>query len=310
MSLNQYAIYQLKMEAPVRPLRYKTFTYLIENHLKVDADNYHQVYLTTMIGEQTPEEIRRQLEKNLPPKFMGNALNVSDVIAVTKEGISTAYYVDKTGLVVIPGFFRNNSSATLITMDTEGFVFEDRKGSWMATDETVIDGRQFFLMVSETYGRNAAFAVVDDQGRQAAEDTFNGFDDKTTQQIRQYMNPPEQQKKPPAADKPQMEIWQKYYENGEYLRAAESYGEQNFDMIDGRANNRPKEDQRKPSAETTEKTVVGKKPEKEPEKKNDLIPSKRKSVLKRLREKQAEVAARYGKKEPEKAKDDMERNRK
>lgn len=310
MSLNQYAIYQLKMEASVRPLRYKTYAYLVENHLKVDADNYHQVYLTTIVGEQTPEGIRRQLEKKLPPKFMGNALNVSDVIAVTKEGISTAYYVDKTGLVVIPGFFRNNSSATLITMDTEGFVFEDRKGSWMATDETVIDGRQFFLMVSETYGRNAAFAVVDDQGRQAAEDTFNGFDDKTTQQIRQYMNPPEQQKEPPAADKPQMEIWQKYYENGEYLRAAESYGEQNFDMIDGRANNRPKEDQRKPSAETTEKTVVGKKPEKEPEKKNDLIPSKRKSVLKRLREKQAEVAARYGKKEPEKAKDDMERNRK
>ena len=50
--------------------------------------------------------------------------------------------------------------------------------------------------------------------------------------------------------------------------------------------------------------------EKEPEKKNDPIPGKRKSVLKRLREKQVEVAARYGKKEPEQTKGDMERNRK
>ena len=310
MSLNQYAIYQLKMEATVRPLRYKTYQYLLDNHLRVDAENYHQVYLTTMVGEQTPEGIRRQLEKKLPPKFMGNALTVSDVIAVTKKGISTAYYVDKESLVVLPGFFRSNSSAALITMETEGFVFEDRKGSWMATDEMVIDGKQFFLMVSEIHGRNAAFAVVDDQGRKAAEDTAKGFDDETIRQSRQYMNPPEQQPEPPTADKPQMEIWQKYYENGEYLRAAEAYGEQNFDMIDGRANNRQKEDQRKPSVETTEKTAEGKKPEKESKKKNVLIPGKRKSVLKRLKEKQAEVAARYGKREREQAKDDMERNRK
>lgn len=304
MSLNQYAIYQLKIEAPVRPLRYKTYAYLVENHLKVDADNYQQVYLATMVKEQTPEGLRRQLEKKLPPKFMGKALNVSDVIAVTKEGISTAYYVDKDSLVMVPGFFRSNSSVALITMDTEGFMFEDRKGSWMATDETVIDGKQFFLMISEIYGRNAAFAVVDDQGRKAAEDTFEGFDNNTIKQIRQYMHPPEQPEVP-LTDKPPMEIWQKYYENGEYLRTTESYGEQNYDMIDGRANNRPKEDQAKLSVGDSPKTAVSKQP-----KKGVPIPGKRKSILKRLRDKQAEVAARYGKKAPEQAKDDMERNRK
>ncbi len=310
MSLNQYAIYQLKMDAPARPLRYKTYEYLEKNRLRVDADNYHQVYITTMVGEQTPEGIRRQLEKKLPPKFMGNALNVSDVIAVTKNGISTAYYVDKESLVVIPGFFRSNSSAALITMDTEGFVFEDRKGSWMATDEMVIDGKQFFLMVSELHGRNAAFAVVDDQGRKAAEDTSAGFDDETLRQIRQFMNPPEQLQKPPVADKPPMEIWQKYYENGEYLRTAEAYGEQNYDMIDGRANNRSKEDHRKEATKSVEKSAEPKKMGKGATNKNAAVPGKRKSVLQRLRDKQAEVAARYGKKAPEQAKDDMERNRK
>lgn len=39
--------------------------------------------------------------------------------------------------------------------------------------------------------------------------TSAGFDDETIRQIRQYMNPPDQLQKPPVADKPPMEIWQK-----------------------------------------------------------------------------------------------------
>lgn len=233
MGLNQYAVYQIKPDAQARPLRYKSYAYLLEHNIPVDADNYHQVYLSTMIGEVTPNEIRGKLEKTLPPKFMGAALNVSDVIAVTKEGISTAYYVDKDSLIVIPGFFRMNPSATLITMDTAGCVLEGRKGNWMATDETVVDGRQFFLMASETYGRSAAYAVVDAQGRKAAEDTMEGFDEKTVLQIRQYLHPAEQPTTIPAPTKPEMEVWQKFYENGEYLRSAEGYGEQNYDRRTG-----------------------------------------------------------------------------
>ncbi len=95
-----------------------------------------------------------------------------------------------------------------------------------------------------------------------------------------------------------MEIWQKYYENGEYLRTAEAYGEQNYDMIDGRANNRPKEQKAAEphhearSADVSAKDVnAGEKasPGQEAqklEKKQSAMPSgkrKRRSVLKRLR---------------------------
>lgn len=284
MRLNQYAVYQLKAEASVRHLRYKSYQYLFENQLRVDEENYQQVYITTMPQEKKPEEIRSQLEKKLPARFTGNALNISDIIAVTKEGVSTAYYVDKEGLVVIPGFFRRSSSTALITMDTEGFQVEGRKGSWMAADETIIDGKHFFLLVSEKYGRSAAYAVVDDQGCKAAEDTFQGFDEETIRQIRQSISL-EHEKPPEISPKPEMEIWQKYYENGEYLRSAEAYGEQNYDMIDGRINNSVKEHTKN-------------------------HPSKRKSVLRRLREKQAEIAAMYGKNLPEQAQEDRERNRK
>lgn len=307
MSLNQYAVYQLKADPAIRPLRYKTYQYLMENHLRVDADRYHQVYLTTMIGEQSPEQIRKQLERKLPPKFMGSALNVSDVIAITKNGVSTAYYIDKDGFVVIPGFFRTNSSSALITMDTTGFVFEDRKGSWMATEDTVIDGKQFFLMGSETYGTKAAFAVVDDQGHKAAEDTVNGFDEETIKQIRQFLHLQKKTQQLPEQEKPPMEIWQKYYENGEYVRSAEAYGEQNYDMIDGRVNNSAKENY-KTVLTASRESVVESKPAITHA--SDQDPKKRRSVLQRLNEKKAEVADRYGGKSPEMSKDDMERNRK
>ena len=310
MSLNQYAVFQLKRDTSTKPMRYKSYKHVIENNISVVSDNYHQVYITPLIQDTTPEEIRGQLEKKLPSKFKGNALNVSDVIAITKDGVTSAYYVDISGMVMIPGFFRMNSSAAMITMQTKGFVFDDRKGSWMASDETIIDGKQFFLMESETYGWSAAYAVVDDQGRKVAEDTYNGFDDRTIQQIRNYLNAPQA-----AVDhtrtqdgKIKLEIYQQYFENGEYLRSIESGAEQNYNMIDGVANNK--------SSKPTIMNQAGKAPAEEdtvekktiPRQKNH--PKKRQSVLQRLREKQDIVAANYGRKAPDQEKEEVERNRK
>lgn len=311
MSLNQYAVYQLKMDDSTRPLRNKSYKYVLEKHITVVSDNYIQVYQTPMILDTSPEEIRGQLEKKLPSKYRGHALDVSDVIAITKEGVTSAYYVDIKGLILIPGFFRMNSSTAMITMETKGFVFDDRKGSWMATDETIIDGKQFFLMESETYGWSAAYAVVDDQGRKVAEDTFNGFDDRTIQQIRNYLNTPqavvEHTRTPDGKIK--LEVYQQYFENGEYLRSVESGTEQNYNMIDGAANNKTnKLDDRKQTDKTPEEEKTTE--EKTLTAKKLVKPKKRISVLKKLKEKQDEVAVRYGRKAPEQEKDDMERNRK
>lgn len=59
--------------------------------------------------------------------------------------------------------------------------------------------------------------------------------------ILDYLHPPLMEK--PMNQKPslhQMEHYQKFYENGEYVRAVESTMEQNYNMIDGCANNLPK----------------------------------------------------------------------
>ena len=116
------------------------------------------------------------------------------------------------------------------------------------------------------------------EGKVVAEDNRNGFDENAKQQIREYLHPPKPVQKP--EEKPPLENWQKYMENGEYLRSSEISEEQNYNMIDGRRNNMP-----------PKKT--------------------RTSVLVKLHQKQAEIAKRSGKEVPQMAvAEDMERRRK
>jgi len=288
MKVNQYAIYQIRAGVETREIRFRSYAYMAEHKLPIVADNYEQVYITTLFQRDTPENICDRFHKQLPKNFRGHSLQVSDVLILNRDGVVTSYYIDKDRLVVLAGFLRLNSSGFLVTIETEGFTIKGRKGTWMATDEIIVDGRQFFLMQNEQYQGHVAFAVVDANGNQAAEDTKAGFDEATIQKIREYLHPPVPAPEKAAAvtqpPKPPLEHYQKFFENGEYLRAKESGTEQNYNMIDGRVNN-----------QAFKPRVIGGKV----------------SVLDRLRQKQAEIAARSGKPVPELAMGaDMERNRK
>ena len=210
---------------------------------------------------------------------------VSDVLAVTKGGITAAYYVDPDRLVVLTGFFHVASSSALLSLDTTDYQIEGRPGNWLAAEEAWIDGQQFFLMQSQEFGRNAAYAVLDSGGRQAAQDTAVGFSEEVVRQIREYMQRQAisaEQSRLSADSRPPLENWQKSFENGEYLRSAEMAEEQNYSMIDGRMNNIPP----KP---IIYKRRTGRK------RKNGRLPVKgRESVLKRLKQYQTELAMQRG----------------
>ena len=45
-------------------------------------------------------------------------------------------------------------------------------------DTLIIDGREFFLMEHMEYGRNAAYVILDAEGKIVAEDNRNGFDER------------------------------------------------------------------------------------------------------------------------------------
>lgn len=285
MEINQFALYQLKNISENRMIRFRSYKTLQEEHIQVRFENYEQTYLGRMKPGDTPEKIRRRLEEQ-PPRFSScHSLSVSDVLVLNCQGEVTSYYVEKEGFVVIAGFLRLGSSSALISYDTADFHIEGKAGSWLAYDSIIIDGREFFLMEHTTYGAQGANVVLDADGKIVADNVFHGFDEAVKQQIREYLNPqvqtPETDKK--RMEKPEMENWQKSYENGEYLRSAEMTEEQNYNMIDGRMNNLP-----------------GK-----PRKIGGRI-----SVLDRLHLKQAEIARRSGKSVPQIAAEEMERRRK
>ena len=297
MDVNQFALYQLKNIPENRQIRFRPYSTLQEKGIQIQYKDYTQVYLARMQPGDEPEQIRRRFNEKLPRTFHGHSISVSDVLVLNKGGVVTSYYVEKDGFTVIAGFIQKGSSGALVSIDTEDFHIEGKEGSWHAFDSIIIDGRQFFLMEHETYGKEVAWVVLDEEGKIIVDHTYQGFDQAALQQIKDCLNPPQltagpQKQEIPdgniqtqsgnAMDKPPLENWQKYMENGEYLRSSEIDEEQNYNMIDGRCNNMS------------------------PKGKNGRV-----SVLAKLRHKQAEIARRYGKPAQQmEVAEDMERRRK
>ena len=288
MDVNQFAVYQLKNIPENRQMRFRPYSALQEKGIQIRCKDYEQVYLGRMQPEDGPEQIRKRFGRKLPRSFHGHSISVSDVLVLNKAGVVTSYYVEKEGFTVIAGFIRKNSSGALVSLDTADFHIEGKEGSWLAFDSIIMDGRQFFLMEHEAYGKDAAWVVLDEDGKLIVDNVYQGFDQTVLQQIKDYLNPTQNVTEPQVQDLPSgnskekqpLENWQKYMENGEYLRSIESGEEQNYSFIDGNKNN-------------------GKK-------KNGRV-----SVLKKLRQKQAEIAKRSGKPAQQmEAAADMERRRK
>lgn len=282
MDINQFAVFQIKNIPENRKIRFRPYHALKEMGVQVNYRDYEQAYIGRMQPGEGPEQIRGRLGVKLPRTFRGHSISVSDVLVLNKQGIAASYYVEKDGFTEIEGFFRDSASGAEVSMETTGFHIEGKEGGWLAFDSITVDGREFFLMEHETYGKEAAWTVVDADGNLAVDNVYNGFDQATLQQIRDYMNPVQppaesvQQEKPPLAD------WQKYMVNGEYLRSSEIDAEQNYNMIDGRRNNMPVKNRKG-----------------------------RESVLAKLHRKQAEIEARSGKPAQQMAAaEDMERRRK
>lgn len=274
MKLNQFAVYQLKQDAQGRKLAFRSYQSIKEQGIALRVEYYDQVYLTTALPHDTIEAIWKRLSLKMPKNFKGyHSPSTSDVIVYNHEGTVSAYYIDKERLVPIAGFIRLHSSSTMVSMETTDFHVEGKKGNWIAADEIIIDGRQFFLMESDTYKNSAQYLVVSQEGEIVSQES-RGFDEQTIQQIRKFLNSSHSEN---FIEKPKLETYQKYYENGEYLRSAELTEEQNYNMIDGRINN-----------------ISGKKKQ------------ERESVLRKLHQKQKEIAARSGKQQLQ----DLERNRK
>lgn len=265
MKLNQYAVYRVDQTSPGKMLWHKSYSEVQQEKLSIQFEYYGQQRIEKVLPKDTAMTIWNKRK---------DSFEVSDVLVLNKEGELTAYYISEDYLTPIEGFIRINTSGALISMETVNYHLENRKGSWMATDYIIIDGKQFFLLEHEEYRNSVPGVVLDAYGKLIADDVRNGFDDTVKQQIRNQIRPQEVTKQTPLnQQKQRLEIWQKYYQNGEWLRQEESGGEANYDMVDGRVNNIPDQ----PKEETPKKR------------------KKKESVIGKLRKKQIEIAIRSGK---------------
>jgi len=283
MSTSQFAVYQLKKKPELRNLLFRTYEELAQDQIPVQVANYEQVYLGTMKPGETPEQIKKDLEQKQPHNYKGHAVSTSDVLILNDEGVMTTYYVNKDTFIEIPDFMKVTSSESGgLTKDTVGYEIEGKDGTWEVVDYLLVEGKNYFLMEHEQYGTNVAYVILDQNGKVIVDSVYNGFDDMVKQQIRDYLHPPVQEQT--EGYKPKLDNWQKYMENGEYLRSAEITEEANYNMIDGLKNNAaPKEKKNRP----------------------------KESILAKLNEKKEEVARRSGQKAMQQVMgQDMERTKK
>lgn len=283
MSTSQFAVYQLKKKPELRNLLFRTYEELAQDQIPVQVANYEQVYLGTMKPGETPEQIKKDLEQKQPHNYKGHAVSTSDVLILNDNGVTTTYYVNKDTFIEIPDFMKVTSSESVgLIKDTVGYEIEGKDGTWEVVDYLLVEGKNYFLMEHEQYGTNVAYVVLNQNGKVIVDSVYNGFDDMVKQQIRDYLHPPVQAQT--GNSKPKLDNWQKYMENGEYLRSAEITEEANYNMIDGLKNNAaPKEKKNRP----------------------------KESILAKLNEKKEEVARRSGQKAMQQVMgQDMERTKK
>ena len=233
MKLNQFAIYRVDQQTEGKVLWHLPYQEAIQQNVSIIVENYRLISIHEMHENEKVADIWKRMKKQC---------EVSDVLVLNRNGEISCYYVDENYPQYLAGFIRINTSGALITMETENYQIDGKKGNWIATDTIIIDGKQFYLMEHQAYRDQAQGVILDAYGKMVVEECKK-FDEKTKQKIHNYiqqqipLNPVEQLKQD---GKLRLEHYQKFYQNGTYERSRESGTEANYDMVDGLVNNQKK----------------------------------------------------------------------
>ena len=66
-----------------------------------------------------------------------------------------------------------------VNMDTSGLAVSGHVGTWHTIDHMEVDGHTFWLMEHDTFGNEAPCVIVDEKGKPAISDVYDGFDEHT-----------------------------------------------------------------------------------------------------------------------------------
>ena len=289
MKDNQFAVYRVNRNSEGRELWHLSYQEAVSRKLPIRIEYYRQMDIRSLLPGETAIALWKRMKESC---------EVSDVLVLNQNGEVYCYYVNEDYLQLLSGFIRLNPSGTLVTLDTENYRISGKPGNWMATDDIIIDGKQFYLMEHQEYHRQVAYIILDSYGKMIMEECQNGFDEKTRQQLHEVVNGTEQAKEETKKSSVRLEHYQKFFENGTYERCWESGTEGNYNMVDGQVNNLKKSEEERTKKKSAPRAKQLKKK-----------PKKRESVIRRLREKQIAIAVKSGKPVPRYWEQEMERRR-
>ena len=290
---NQFAVYRVDQQTAGKALWHLPYQEARQQNVSITVENYRVISIHEMQEEEKVADIWKRMKKQC---------EVSDVLVLNRDGEINCYYVDENYPQYLAGFIRINTSGALITMETENYQIDGKKGNWIATDTIIIDGKQFYLMEHQVYRDQAQGVILDAYGKMVVEECKK-FDEKTKQKIHNYiqqqapLNSVEQLKQDGQI---RLEHYQKFYQNGTYERSRESGTEANYDMVDGWVNNQKRNQEKTFDARSNKQTSRNE---------QDNKPKKLRSVIKRLHQKQIAIARRSGKPIPKYLDQEMERKR-
>ena len=173
MNTSQCAVYQVKETPEYRDVRFRSYEKLRSEGKSVSIVNYQQVYIGRIQPGETPADIKIRLQKQRPKNFKGHSIGCSDVLVITDEGKTTAYYINKDGFIIVPEFLTiKSSSDTRLSIDTTGYEIEGKKGTWLAQDYILMNEKKWFLMEHEEYGTRAAYVILSEDGAVVMNDCY------------------------------------------------------------------------------------------------------------------------------------------
>lgn len=237
-----YQLYQMNDTVENQLFLYQDMETILARGGSIHADRYELAYEGNLTENMGAAAIRQELESKPRSVFRHHSLSISDVLVLHRSEEKLCYFLDRMGLVQLFDFFSASASAsaTVLTPDTTGYAIPGKPGLWSVADTIVVEQTMFFLLESEKYGRNAAQLIVNAAGDIVVSENTNDFDDKAIQQIMCFLHPEPPEPSAVVHHKPELEQYQRFYENGMYERSAsfENHEEQNYNMIDGTFNNR------------------------------------------------------------------------
>jgi hypothetical protein len=184
---NSYDIYQLREDDSTRYFRYTSTKHLKAMGLSIQKEKYDFVYHAPLKESDTLDGIFEKFNVYRPEDFHGHSLSVSDIIVFHKDGLDKAYYVDDFGFAEVPEFIQEQQEQkqeNLLTMESSGISVKQYMGIWHPVETQEIDGKNFFLLEHDTYGKEAASVIVDEKGVLYAQEVYDGFSEDIVNLIR------------------------------------------------------------------------------------------------------------------------------